>query len=324
MVAGTVLVLSGPDDSTADAVIAELVERGASIACMDIGDFPLRMTMRARLEQGKGGWQGELCTVDRSIELADVRAVYYRRPTRFTVPDGMSEVDAIFAATEAQFGLGGVLATLDVLWVNNPARAAFAEYKPVQLRVAKDSSLTVPRTLVTNDHRAAQEFAAAVGGQIVCKTLSSLVLSEGGQHRITYTTPIDPATVDPGSLAVSANLVQELIPKSHDARVTMVGDQPFAVAIHADTDAARIDWRADYDALTYTPIEPPGHIIAGMVRYLHAFALTFGAFDFAVTSQGDWVFLECNPSGQWLWLQERAGLPIAGALAEFLAKGSDR
>ncbi len=321
-VAGTILVLSGPDDSTADAVIAELAECGASIACMDIGDFPLRMTMRARLEQGS--WQGELCTADRSIELASVGAVYYRRPTRFTFPDGMSEVDAIFAATEAQFGLGGVLAALDVLWVNNPVRVALAEYKPVQLRVAADSGLTVPRTLVTNDHRAAQEFAAAVGGQMVCKTLSSMVLSEGGQHHITYTTPIDPATIDSGSLAASANLLQELIPKCHDARVTMVGDQPFSVAIHADTDAARIDWRADYDALTYTQVEPPENILAGMVRYLHAFGLTFGAFDFTVTPQGDWMFLECNPSGQWLWLQEQAGLPIAAALAEFLAKGSGR
>lgn len=89
---------------------------------------------------------------------------------------------------EAQFGVGGVLTALDgVLWVNNPARVAFAEYKPVQLRVASDCGLQVPRTLVTNDHCAAREFVAAVGGKIVCKTLSSLVLSEGGKPRITYT-----------------------------------------------------------------------------------------------------------------------------------------
>ncbi len=54
--------------------------------------------------------------------------MYYRRPTRFTFPEGMSDADAVFATAEAQLGLGGVLATLDVLWVNNPARIAFAEY----------------------------------------------------------------------------------------------------------------------------------------------------------------------------------------------------
>ncbi|MGH3897160.1 MAG: hypothetical protein ACRDTA_02690 [Pseudonocardiaceae bacterium] len=114
------------------------------------------------------------------------------------------------------------------------------------------------------------------------------------------------------------------MPKRYDARVTMVGHRPFAVAIHAHNDATRIDWRADYDALTYAPLNPPEHIITGTIRYLHAFGLEFGAFDFTVAPHGEWVFLECNPSGQWLWLQEQTGLPIAAALAELLAKGSDQ
>lgn len=323
MTAGTVLVLSGPGDATADSVVAELIGLDASIVRMDIGDFPLWMAMAAWLTHGT--WRGELLTADQSVDLTEVGSVYYRRPTRFTFEDDMSDADAVFAGAEAQFGVGGVLAGLDgVLWVNNPARVAFAEYKPVQLRTAADCGLQVPRTLVTNDHSAAREFAAAIGGKIVCKTLSSLVLSEGGQPRITYTTLIDPATVDPLSLAATAHLLQEWVPKRYDARVTMVGHRPFAVAIHADNDAARIDWRADYNALTYAPLNPPEHIITGMIRYLHAFGLEFGAFDFTVTPRGDWVFLECNPSGQWLWLQEHAGLPIAAAMAELLTKGSDR
>lgn len=323
MTAGTVLVLSGPDDATADSVVAELGGRGVPIVRMDIGEFPLSMAMTAWLTRGT--WRGELFTADRIVDLAEVASVYYRRPTRFTFPDDMSDADAVFAGAEAQFGVGGVLAALDgVLWVNNPARVAFAEYKPVQLRVASDCGLAVPRTLVTNDHCAARDFAAAVGGEIVCKTLSSLVLSEGGQPRITYTTLIDLTMVDPLSLAATAHLLQEWVPKRYDARVTMIGHRPFAVAIHADNDAARIDWRADYDALTYAPLSTPEHIIAGMIRYLHAFGLEFGAFDFTVTPHGDWVFLECNPSGQWLWLQEHVGIPIAAALAELLAKGSDQ
>jgi glutathione synthase/RimK-type ligase-like ATP-grasp enzyme len=151
--------------------------------------------------------------------------------------------------------------------------------------------------------------------------LSSLVLSEDGQTRITYTTPVDLTAVDPDSLSATAHLLQEQVPKDHDARVVMIGKRPFGVAIHASTDAARVDWRADYDALTYTPVHPPEHVVAGMVHYLEAFRLTFGVFDFVVTPQGDWVFLECNPSGQWLWLQEHADLPIAAALAAFLTHG---
>ena len=131
---GTVLVLSGPDDSTADAVVAELIKLNAPTVRLNIGDFPRDMTMTARLENG--GWSSELATAAHTVDLAETRSVYYRRPTRFTLPDGMSDTDSISASAEAQLRLGGVLAALDVLWVNHPAHIAFAEYKPVQLRVA--------------------------------------------------------------------------------------------------------------------------------------------------------------------------------------------
>jgi glutathione synthase/RimK-type ligase-like ATP-grasp enzyme len=50
--------------------------------------------------------------------------------------------------------------------------------------------------------------------------------------------------------------------------------------------------------------------------------LNYGAFDFVVTPDGDWVMLECNPAGQWLWLERETGIPIAAALAEFLTEGT--
>ncbi len=108
MTAGTVLVLSGPNDATADSVVAKLVGLGAPIVRMDIGDFPLWMAMTAWLTHGR--WRGELLTTDRSVDLAEVGSVYYRRPTRFTFEDDMSDADAVFADAEAQFGVGGVLA----------------------------------------------------------------------------------------------------------------------------------------------------------------------------------------------------------------------
>jgi hypothetical protein len=45
----------------------------------------------------------------------------------------------------------------------------------------------------------------------------------------------------------------------------------------------------------------------------------FGAFDFAVTPEGEWVFFENNPAGTWGWVENRTGLPIAAAHADHLA-----
>ncbi|HSV67487.1 MAG TPA: ATP-grasp ribosomal peptide maturase [Mycobacteriales bacterium] len=320
--AGTVLVVAGADDAATDAVIRELDSRPVRVARMDVGDFPLGLTLSASMTAD--GWAGSAATAGSAVDLAEVRSVYYQRPTRFSFPATMSDGDKLFAAAEARLAFGGVLMSLPVLLVNHLGRSAAAEYKPLQLRTASDVGMRVPRTLVTNDHDAVTDFARATSGPVICKTLSSLVLNEGAGPRITYTTPIDATDIDPAAVAATAHLVQQWVPKAYDVRVTMVGCHCFGVAIHANSERAHVDWRADYDAVAYEVVEVPADVIAGTSNYLGCLGLAYGAFDFTVDPDGSWWFLECNPEGRWLWLQEETGLPIAAALADLLAAGLTR
>lgn len=319
----TVLILTCAEDATADAVVAELDRLGGRYARLDTGDFPTRLHLVATT--GPDGWSTRLTDEVADVDLSTVRSVYYRRPTRFRLPDGMSQADQVFAATEARHAIGGVLASLDVLWVNDPVRQAAAEYKPVQLATATRVGLRVPATLLTNHHPAVSEFAAAAGGQVVCKQLSGLTFTEDGddQPRMIYTTRVEPADIDPAQIATTAHLFQEWVAKEYEVRVTMVGREPYAVSIRSASSAGHIDWRADYDALSYERITIPPDVHAGISRFMDALGLMFGAFDFVVTPAGEWVMLECNPAGQWLWLEHETGAPIATALAEMLLKGSD-
>ena len=92
----------------------------------------------------------------------------------------------------------------------DPARVeSGAARVPVQLKTAIRCGLDIPRTIVTNDKMAAIEFADAVGGPVVCKMLSSLVLSEHVTPCLTYTSRVDPYAIDPESFAITAHLVQE-------------------------------------------------------------------------------------------------------------------
>jgi hypothetical protein len=50
-------------------------------------------------------------------------------------------------------------------------------------------------------------------------------------------------------------------------------------------------------------------------RYL---GLHFGAYDFLRTEDGTWHFLEVNATGQWLYVETGASLPIAEAFARLL------
>jgi hypothetical protein len=40
--------------------------------------------------------------------------------------------------------------------------------------------------------------------------------------------------------------------------------------------------------------------------------------DFGVDAAGRWQFFECNPNGQWGWIEQETGLPIAAAIARLL------
>lgn len=315
-----VLIISAPEP-TATAVLHELSAHPVEAVLLDIGEFPARLSLAAATTD-TGAWAGTIHGDGVDVDLARVRSVYYRRPTRFSIPAGVSSSDAVLAEYEARLGMGGVLASLDAPWLCHPHAVARAEYKPLQLRKLREAGLAVPRTLITNDHHEATRWAKQLDGPIVCKQLSPIALEQDGKVRLSYTTRVDLAEIDPAALAVTAHCLQEqVVDKLFEVRVTMVGHDAFGVAIHTDSAAAALDWRRDYGQLRYQPFDPPEPIVAGMRRYLDLMGLRYGCFDLVATPQG-YLAYECNAAGQYLWLEHATGLPISTAIAAYLAAGA--
>lgn len=73
--------------------------------------------------------------------------------------------------------------------------------------------------------------------------------------------------------------------------------------------------------MRYEPIEPPAGVAAGVLRYCVELGLTYGAFDFVIRSDDEWVFLECNAGGQYGWIEDAIDAPITQAIADLLEKG---
>lgn len=115
-------------------------------------------------------------------------------------------------------------------------------------------------------------------------------------------------------------MVQEWVEHTHAVRLTAVDDRLFATEIHAATDETHVDWRTDYDALEYQPADVPERVAEGVRRLLRTLDLRFGALDFLVTPEGEWVFLEINPNGQWAWIAQAAP-DNAHAIATALTEG---
>lgn len=314
------LVLTHPFDPTADYVVSELNRRGAPVFRCDPGEFPQRLRVAARLDNADtgAGWVGSLRLPERQVNLADLGCAYYRRPTGFDLPEGMGDQVRRWAAGEARIGLGGVLSALP-RWLNHPAAIAAAEYKPVQLAHARACGLSVPDTIVTNDPAAAAKFVARIG-RAVYKPLTPAGITEANTHRVVFTTPLTVDDVD-DSVRLTAHLLQERIDKRYEVRLTVVDDMFLAARIDAGSDSATVDWRADYEALTYTPLaDIPSRVRAGVSALMSRLGLRFGALDFIVTPDDRWIFLEINPNGQWAWIEDATGLPIVASIADALTR----
>jgi glutathione synthase/RimK-type ligase-like ATP-grasp enzyme len=187
--------------------------------------------------------------------------------------------------------------------------------------MAARCGLTVPDTLITNEPSAVRRFAEK--GATVTKMLGANHIAEEGTRKITFTRLLgDDDLADLRGIEVTCHLAQRWVPKQHDARVIAIGKQLFTFAIHAGNTTSYIDFRADYDALTYQPIELPVDVANGIRRFLDTMGLVYGALDFVVGPDGSYAFLECNSGGQFGWLEARTGAPLTQALADLLARGT--
>ena len=308
-----VLVVTHWFDPTADHVVEELNRRRVEVLRFDAADFPRRLTVTGTLDDR--GWCGTLRVGHRVADLEAVSGAYFRRPTVFGFGQ-MDETERLWAVAEARAGLGGLLMASD-RWLNHPHRASYAAYKPAQLPQAPMCGLDVPATVITNDPVEARAFADTVG-EVIYKPLAQ---APPGAGRMVYASVVDRqdlAGADGSGIAGTAHMFQERVKHEFAVRLTVVDDRLFAAAIHAGSEAAAIDWRSDYDALTYEPVQTPQQVRRGVLKLMETMGLRFGAFDFLVSPDRGWVFLEVNPNGQWAWIETATGLPIASAIADAL------
>lgn len=320
-----VLILAHEHDTTAERVAAELAGRGVPVEWVDPADFPTTASFTAEIGPGRP-WSGTFTHPERgaAVELADVVSVYYRHPSQFQLPEGMSGPEQVFAYGEARRGFGGVLQALGgCLWVNDPVAAARCEYKPVQLAVAAAVGLTIPETIISSEPERAHRWASGLGRPVVYKTMAGIWHADEGQLRVIYTSPItDPDALRDPALSQTAHMFQaQIVDKAREARAVVVGEQVSTVAIGAGSDQGRVDWRSDYAAHTYETIDLPGAVRDKLVELHRRLGLVFGAADLIQNESGEWVFLETNQGGEWGWLAEETGVPVAEALADILEKG---
>jgi glutathione synthase/RimK-type ligase-like ATP-grasp enzyme len=120
-------------------------------------------------------------------------------------------------------------------------------------------------------------------------------------------------------IRITPGIFQERIDKSYELRITVIGSRIFAVKIDSQALAeTQLDWRHAQHDVAYEVATLPNEITMKINAFMQSLGLVYGAFDFIVTPDGRYVFLEVNPGGAYMWVEAATGLAITPALADAL------
>ncbi|MGX1574921.1 MvdC/MvdD family ATP grasp protein [Cellulosimicrobium funkei] len=310
-------IVSHADDLHTTEVVRHLDALGAPHALLDTGHAPRDVALTST--QDAAGWRADW--VDTSaegvsaVDTTTLRAVWWRRPQPFALHDDLrSAQDRGFAHGEVAAAVSGLWSCLPATWVNDPDRDEAGSRKMWQLQVAARLGLRVPRTCMTNDPARAREFLHREPGRVLFKPFS------GTPATWRETRPVrdsDLALIE--SVRYAPVIFQEAVAGS-DVRVTIVGTQLFAAELRTEESAYAYDFRVDTHHCPTSVHDLPEHVATALLRLMEVLGLWYGAVDLRRTPEGDYVFLEINPAGQWLFVEYATGQPIAAALAALLAR----
>ena len=344
-----VFIVSSFREPNVDAVIPLLEQRHARWFRFNTEAFPL--LSRIQLHCDAENYYSTVSHDDRKVDTREVTSVWNRNVGGFLLPDGLTTQEQSFSRTECMALVGSMYAALKCSWINPVYGEHLSGPKPFQLDVARNVGLSVPRTLVTNDPIAATEFV-----QSNTKTLFKVVSGvshiteppNSKQLQSTYAgnfpVPAAPATQSHRSnklpfatiltserLEKIGNIVgcpvvfQQYTEKYVELRITIVGNRIFAAEIHSqEFEETKIDFRhmsfaAEHKVVpTHKPHALPDEINDKLLSLMKQLGLVFGGVDMILTPEGEYVFLEVNPSGQWNWIEKLTGMKITEALADIL------
>jgi glutathione synthase/RimK-type ligase-like ATP-grasp enzyme len=320
-----ILILTEPADLHAHAVALSLRLRGVDALLWYTTDFPTRAS-ESILFPARGQGRVRISAIGgREVATDEVSCVWRRRPGHVVDAAALHPADRQFAESECAIFRHSLFDVLSpsALWVNLPGAALRAGRKPVQYQAAMRAGLSTPDTLFSNDPYEIRNFIREHGGRVVYKTFRPYSWRNEETTWAPYTSLLtEELLVADELLRATPGIFQEYVPKAYELRVTFIGRRPFAAKILSqETTAGKLDWRKAYSELKMEPYDLPQLVTDACRGLMDSLGLVFGCFDFIVTVSQQYVFLEVNEMGQFLFVEEWADLPVLGAFTELLAQG---
>ena len=247
------------------------------------------------------------------INNGSLKSVFFRAPSflRSTPKDLEGQIKEQWAAFYR-----AIMMFKDALWVNWPVSTYYAENKICQLAEATKLGFQIPDSLATNDlSEIIEKFSEHE--TIICKSIDTMMFEENGKEAFCYSKPVLLKSIDISATKKMPAFYQYYLSPKIDYRVTVVGNDIFAVQIVNNGKGVEGDWRLLKDSVQYIEANLPAKIKEQCISITKNLGLEFGAIDLAYHND-QFYFIEINPTGEWGWLVEAANLPIHHAITKLL------
>lgn len=302
-----ILIYAIPDDDHISAVRWGLAQFGVTSEVWIPGDLPDFATLS--ISHTGGRTRASVRHDGRVVELSDARLIWNRRVETPSAPAAASVHDRFMIEHQSWAHITNVISLLDraIPTINAVGPQHRAGKKAVQLVIAHEAGMRTPETLISNDFDLIRDFWAEHSGHVVVKPYHTFSWAIGAERLLSFTAVMPQPTRDLRlSLEVCPQIFQRRVKKILDVRVVAFSDQVYAAGVASDAAAEEVDSRKGILTAPgmFRKVSVPNPILSGVAEFMRISGLQFGAFDFVVDEGGEWIFLECNESGQFLYLEQ--------------------
>lgn len=309
----TVLIVTEPDDIHAVLVKLALEKKNINCELFFTADMPTKQKNNIYISNTGYSWN----TLDGNSIVArryDINfdSIWWRRPRKPYVQDNIHEEDRDFVRKENIIYHESIpyLFDNDAWWVNPIDSQQKTRSKIVQLKWARLCGFKLPETLISNSPEDIKAFIQSNNQKsVIYKPFFPKCWAEQDGIKMIYTDKVSFEDLPSDTmLQVVPGIYQQYVEKKYELRVTCFGSHISAVKIDSQKYASgKIDWRKiSGDELSLSEVELPQVIQDKIILFMKKIGVVFGCFDFIVTPDNEFVFLELNEQGQFLWVEEIA------------------
>ncbi len=291
-----ILLMGNEDDPQIIAVADALKNQGHSFLIFDTGLYPTQLRISYRPTETSMELQiGEHC-----LALNDIRSLYWRT----LIPTQATQENPIALRDSASL-LKSFLHLLGRKSKNTAEAVNFHQEKPRQLAQVAQMGISIPETYVGNDPQAVRAFCAR-HSEVIFKPVTG-----GDYAQIVNQSHLSDEHLQ-SSMSQSPVTLQAYIDGTN-IRSYIIGDEIFSAEIRSNAK----DFRTDEDA-ELIPFTLPPDVAQQAKAICRSLGLEWSGIDWRRTPEGNYIFLEANPSPMFVNFEKRTQLPITHHLVQLL------